>query len=61
MPLVELSDYEYADLIHRREIKAIRDEYHNRQQTCEHSFNYSGHSHNEDAFTCNKCGYTEFR
>lgn len=30
------------------------------QSNCEHTYVYSGHSHNDDAYTCTKCGHIKY-
>jgi len=36
-------------------------EYVKKQKSCEHNFVYSGHSHNDDCYTCTKCGLDDWR
>lgn len=47
-------------LQHRLEIKQAKERA-LRQKTCKHEFYYSGHGHNDDCYTCKKCGVDEWR
>ena len=49
----ELVDY------HRSQNKLLEGQT-KRQQTCEHIFRYVGHSHNDDAYECSKCGIIKY-
>lgn len=52
---------EEKELITRRRVeKTFKQVTLNKQKTCVHNFRCVGHSHNDDAYECTKCGYMEF-
>lgn len=55
--IVVLDEQEWA-LVQEHRARAKQDAV---QATCEHSWQYDGHSHNDDAYICTKCGAVEFR
>lgn len=59
--LMALSDEEKRLVESHRRDKEQRQAYLLKQQTCDHDYRYAGHSHNDDAFECRKCGHTDFR
>ncbi len=65
----ELKDLKNAALIVSKvmnniinKISAIEREMLREKQTaCDHYFQYTGHGHNDDCYTCTKCNLSEWR
>lgn len=57
-----ISDPKEIDLIlkHRAEVESYRQAA-EKKKSCTHNFRYEGHSHNDDAYVCTKCGEIEWR
>lgn len=45
-----------------KKIKGIEEEIlKEKQEACEHNFQYTGHGHNDDCYICTKCNLSEWR
>ena len=55
-----LTDAEKRLIDREREAVERRRLLHEKQAACDHNWVCTGHSHNDDAYDCRKCGATKF-
>ena len=55
-----LTEREKEMVLYQRQQLKLLEEQTERRKTCQHTFHYIGHSHNDDAYECSKCGLIRY-